>query len=307
MRTGAAAIVVVVLVSVSCGPGMPRDTTALEDRAITVASFNFPESVFLGEIYAQALESGGFAVERQLGFGARELVEPSLERGLVEFVPEYAGSALEFLTADAGQATPDEDVTHERLMVAFAERGIAVPAPAPAQNRNGFAVTRATAERYGLESISDLAPVAADLAFGGSHECPARPLCLAGLEETYRLEFGRFTPLDSGGPITVSALRAGTVDVALLLTTDGAIAENDFVLLVDDRGLQPAENVTPVIRADVIESYGNGFVRLVDSVSEVLTTADLRELNARVTVGGELPSEVAAAWLADHGLSGSSD
>jgi osmoprotectant transport system substrate-binding protein len=149
--------------------------------------------------------------------------------------------------------------------------------------------------------------VAADLAFGGSPECPQRPLCLAGFEETYGLDFGCFTPLDAGGPVTVSSLRAGTVDVALLFTTDGAIAENDFVLLVDDRGLQPAENVTPVVRADVIESYGDGFVRLVDSVSEVLTTADLRELNARVTVGGELPSEVAAAWLADHGLSGSSD
>jgi osmoprotectant transport system substrate-binding protein len=306
LRARVAAIVAAAVLG-SCGSGMPGETSALDDRAITVASFNFPESVILGEIYAQALEGGGFAVKRQLGLGARELVEPSLERGLVEFVPEYSGSALEFLTADSGQSTPNEDVTHERLTAAFAERGIAVLAPAPAQNRNGFAVTRATADRYGLETISDLAPLAGDLAFGGSHECPARPLCLAGLEETYRLEFGRFTPLDAGGPITVSALRAGTVDVALLFTTDGAIAENDFVLLVDDRGLQPAENVTPVVRAEVIESYGGGFVRLVDSVSELLTTADLRELNARVTVGGELPSEVAAAWLAEHGLSRPSD
>ncbi|MGH2591185.1 MAG: glycine betaine ABC transporter substrate-binding protein [Actinomycetota bacterium] len=307
LRTSVATILLATFVLGSCRAEVPRRTSALDDRAITVGSFNFPESVILGEIYAQALEGGGFAVERQFGIGARELVEPSLERGLVEFVPEYSGSALEFLTGGAGQASPDEGVTHERLTAAFAERGVAVLAPAPAQNRNGFAVTRATAERYGLETISDLGPVAADLAFGGSHECPQRPLCLAGLEETYGLDFGRFTPLDAAGPITVSALRAGTVDVALLFTTDGAIAENDFVLLVDDRGLQPAENVTPVVRAEVIESYGAGFVVLVDSVSEQLTTADLRELNARVSVSGELPSEVAAAWLAEHGFAGPSD
>jgi osmoprotectant transport system substrate-binding protein len=307
LRTSVVAILLAMLVLGSCRADVPRQTSALDDRAITVASFNFPESVILGEVYAQALEGGGFEVERQLDLGARELVEPSLERGLVEFVPEYSGSALEFLTGGAGQASPDEGVTHERLTAAFAERGIAVLAPAPAQNRNGFAVTRATAERYGLETISDLGPVAGDLAFGGSHECPQRPLCLAGLEETYLLDFGRFTPLDAGGPITVSALRAGTVDVALLFTTDGAIAENDFVLLIDDRGLQPAENVTPVVRAEVVDAYGEELVVLVDSVSEQLTTADLRELNSRVTAGGELPSEVAAAWLAEHGLSGPSD
>jgi osmoprotectant transport system substrate-binding protein len=305
VRTVGAALVVLSLAA--CGPAAPQTTTALDDRAITVASFDFPESVILAEIYAQALEERGFAVERQLGIGARELVEPSLERGLVEFVPEYAGSALEFLSGGAGVPTSDEDVTHERLTDAFAERGIAVLSAAPAQNRNGFAVTRETAERYGLETISDLAPVASDLVFGGSPECRERPLCLEGLEGTYGLEFANFTILDAGGPITVSALQAGTVDVALLFTTDGAIAENDFVLLADDRGLQPAENVTPVVHADVIESHGDRFVRLVDSVSELLRTADLRALNAAVTLDGRAPADVAAAWLAERGLARPSD
>lgn len=165
-----------------------------------------------------------------------------------------------------------------------------------------FVVSRATAARYGLRTISDLLQVASELAFGGPPECPERPLCLAGLERTYGLDFGRFRALDAGGPVTVTALRTGAVDVALLFTTDAALAANEFVLLADDRGLQPAENVTPVVRTEVLEAHGAGFVRVVDSVSELLTTADLRALNARVSLDGESPRDVAAAWLVEHGL-----
>lgn len=304
---GSAMILAAVLLAASCARGgPPATTTALDDDAITVASFNFPESVLVGEIYAQALEGEGFAVKRQLGLGARELVEPSLERGLVEFVPEYSGSALEFLTRGEGLATSDEALTHDRLEEVFAERGVAVLAPAPAQDQNGFAVTRETADRYGLRSISQLVPEAPELAFGGPPECPERPLCLGGLEDVYGLEFGTFESLDAGGPVSVTALRSGTVDVALLFTTDAAIDRYDFVLLYDDLGLQPAENVTPVVREEVVQEHGDAFVRLVDSVSALLTTGDLRELNARVAED-ETPREVAAAWLAEHGLSGPND
>jgi osmoprotectant transport system substrate-binding protein len=286
----------------ACGPDIPSPTSTLDDDAITVASFEFPESVVLGEIYAQALEAEGFNVKRQLGIGPRELVEPSLERGLVELVPEYAGSALDFLAGGEDLATSDEELTHARLVDAFSERGVDVLTPAPAQNQNGFAVTRATAERHGLEAISDLMAIDEDFAFGGPPECAERPLCLEGLESMYGLEFDRFVTLDAGGPLTVSALRTGTVDVALLFTTDAAIQENDFVLLEDDRGLQPAENVTPVVRDEVIERHGDRFVGVVDAVSRLITTAELRALNASVALEGESPERVAAAWLAEHGL-----
>jgi osmoprotectant transport system substrate-binding protein len=302
VRVRAIGVVSIVLWLTACGPGIPPTTSALNDDAVTVASFEFPESVVLGEIYAQALEAAGFDVERQLGIGPRELVEPSLERGLVELVPEYAGSALEFLAGGEGPSTSDEELTHARLVDAFAERGVDVLTPAPAQNRNGFAVTRATAQRPGLEAISDLAAIDEDLAFGGPPECPARPLCLEGLESAYGLQFDRFVTLDAGGPLTVSALRAGTVDVALLFTTDAAIDENDFVLLEDDRRLQPAENVTPVVRDEVIESHGDRLVDVVDAVSRLITTAELRSLNASAAVEGASPERVAAAWLAEHGL-----
>ncbi|HYZ13339.1 MAG TPA: ABC transporter substrate-binding protein [Actinomycetota bacterium] len=302
MGTRAVGIVSIVLSLAACGPNVPQTTSTLNDDAITVASFEFPESMVLGEIYAQALEAEGFDVERQLGIGPRELVEPSLERGLVELVPEYAGSALEFLAGGENIATSDEELTHARLVDAFAERGVDVLTPAPAQNQNGFAVAQKTAKRNGLEAISDLTAIDEDLAFGGPPECPERPLCLDGLESTYGLEFDRFVTLDAGGPLTVSALQAGTVDVALLFTTDAAIQENDFVLLEDDRGLQPAENVTPVVRDEVIERHGDRFVGVVDAVSRLITTAELRALNASVALEDASPERVAATWLAEHGL-----
>lgn len=142
----------------SCEPSAPpSQRLVIGDEAITVASFNFPESVILAEIYAQALEAGGFAVDRQLGLGTRELVEPALERGLVEFVPEYSGSALTFLTKGEAAATADERATYRDLMAALEERGIIALAPAPAQNKNGIVASAKTAIRFDLRTISDLA------------------------------------------------------------------------------------------------------------------------------------------------------
>src|ERR671919_982475 len=156
----------------SCGPSAPRRTVPVSDDAITVASFNFPESVILAEIYAQALEAGGFEVDRQLDLGARELVEPALERGLVEFVPEYSGSALAFVTKGQVAATADEGTTYRDLRTALHDRGLVALAHAPAQDKNGVVATPETATRFDLRTISDLAPVASQLVFGGLPECP---------------------------------------------------------------------------------------------------------------------------------------
>lgn len=308
MRRGLLGLVLpVTVLLVSCGPSAPPRTTAVGDEAITVASFNFPESIILAEIYAQALEGAGFAVDRQPDLGARELVEPALERGLIEFVPEYSGSALTFVTKGEAAATADERTTYRDLVAALEERGIIALAPAPAQNKNGIVASAETAMRLGLTTISDLAPAAPQLVFGGPPECPERPLCLLGLESAYGLKFREFVPLDSGGPFTVQALAQGQVDVGLLFTTDGAIDANGFVLLEDDRLLQPAENVTPVVHKTVVDRFGDEFVRLVDAVSAELTTDDLRELNGSVSIQGERARDVAAGWLADHELTGPVD
>jgi osmoprotectant transport system substrate-binding protein len=296
----ALATLLVCLVVAACERTPTTDRSALSDDAVTVASFNFPESVVLAELYAQALEAGGYRVERELGLGTRELVIPALAGGLVEFVPEYTGSGLDFL-AGAGAATGDRNLTYRALARHLRPLRVVVLEPSRAQDQNGFAVTAGTAERFGLETLSDLASVSSQLTFGGPPECHDRPRCIPGLQDTYGITFDEVVELDSGGPLTVSALLQGTVDVALLFTTDGEIDRNDFVLLQDDLRLQPVEHVTPVIRAETVSRLGPGIERIVNEVSAALTTEELRALNAEVSMGAA-PAGVAASWLAGHGL-----
>ncbi|MDQ4026808.1 MAG: glycine/betaine ABC transporter substrate-binding protein, partial [Actinomycetota bacterium] len=140
-----------------------------------------------------------------------------------------------------------------------------------------------------------------EMVFGGPPECPVRPLCLPGLKETYGLEFDRFQPLDVGGPLTVNALTGGEIDVGLLFSTDPAIGIRDLVVLTDDRGLQPPENVVPVVRAEIIDVHGDALTQAVNSTTIHLSTSDLQLLNAGVDVGGADPRDVAEGWLAEHG------
>jgi osmoprotectant transport system substrate-binding protein len=273
------------------------DSTALRDDAITVASFDFGESRLLAEIYSQALEAGGYRVRRAVGLGPREFVAPALSRGLVEFVPEYAGTALQFLSLGVDAPTADVAATHDALRRAAARDHITTLAAAPAQDANTFVVTRATATDKQLGRLSDLSGVAADLTFGGPPECPTRALCLGGLKDVYGLSFKEFVRLDTGGPVTRQALQNGNVDIALLFTTDPAIGDADLVELADDRGLQPAENITPLIRTEVADRWGRPLTELIDGVSEQLTTRGLRELNGEVAAADADLSAIAASWL----------
>jgi osmoprotectant transport system substrate-binding protein len=270
------------------------------DDRITVASFDFPESNLIAELYSQALEGGGFTVERTYGVGPRELVGPALLRGLVEVVPEYAGTALQFVTL--GTSTPSQDVTgtHDELVAALAERPVTALEAAPAQNANTFVVTLETAAQYELRTLSDLAPVAGQLVFGGPPECAARPLCLLGLQETYGITFGEVVRLDVGGEATRHALATGAIDVGLLFTTDPALLRGSFLELDDDRGLQPAENVTPLVRTEVIDRFGPSVASILDSVSERLTTEELRRLNANLAIEGADLASVARRWLEEN-------
>jgi osmoprotectant transport system substrate-binding protein len=259
-----------------------RPATALDDDAVTIASFDFPESELLAQLYGQALMARGLQVRFELGRGPRELVLPALERGLVELVPEYAGTALQFLSL--GKAAPGADATTTSRALAEVLAGSPVAAlhPSPAENKNTFVVKIRTADRHNLRKISDLAAVAPQLSFGGPPECPTRPLCLAGLKSVYGLDFGRVLALDAGGPLTHLALRDDYVDAALLFSTDPSITSSGLLALDDDRHLQPAENVTPLVRTEVLDRWGTPLQDAIDAVSSRLTTSGLQRLNARM-------------------------
>jgi osmoprotectant transport system substrate-binding protein len=302
-RAGLAGAAVLAVVAMACA-GDEREPVARPEPGVRVASFDFAESRLVAEIYAQALEDEGVAVARELGLGPRELVLPALRQGLVDVVPEYLGSAL--TAASPGPSVEGRGVAEVRQRLAAAVRpwGLRVLEPAEAQDQNGLVVTRATAERRGLRQVSDLATGTDALVFGGPPECPVRRYCLVGLLEVYGLSVESFVPLASSD-LVQRALADGVIDVGVLFTTDGALAGDGLVLLADDRGLQPVDNLVPLVRREVLAGAdGERVEAALDEVSGRLTTANLRFLNWRVAVAGNEPAVEARGWLLRQGLVG---
>jgi len=267
-----------------------------------VGSFDFPESVLLAHIYAGALAAKGFPVRVIPDLGTRELVDPALMNGLVQLVPEYTGSALDFLSLGRLAATSNATATYRLLTRSAERRGLVAAQPAPAQDANAIVVTPTTAARYHLRSIADLRKVAPRLVFGGPPECRERADCLPGLKRVYGLRFKTFVATDTGGPLTLQALEAGQIGAALLFTTDPGIAARHLVILTDSRALQPAENIAPLVRRGTIERYGPRLLATLNAVSAHLTTATLRYLNERVQLAGMNPRTVASGWLRAQAL-----
>lgn len=296
-------VVVVALVVTACAgsEGDTAPTDALDDDAITVGSFDFAESVLLAEIYGQALEHAGLTVERAYRLGPREFVAPALSVGLIELVPEYAGSAATFLHRGETAPASDVEATYDRLVAGLRGTGVTALTPSRAQNANAFVVAKSTAEEAGLRELSDVTDIAEDLVFGGPPECQRRALCLIGLEQVYGMKFDDVVALRAG-PLIEQALRDGGIDVGVLFTSDAAMLSPDFVELRDDRGLQPAENVTPLVRNEVLDRWGDDVVESIDAVSARLTTVRLRLLNAEVGGDTTRVPAIAAAWLTEQGL-----
>jgi glycine betaine/choline ABC-type transport system substrate-binding protein len=143
------------------------------------------------------------------------------------------------------------------------------------------------------------ATVASQLTLGGPPECPQRPFCIPGLRDVYGVEFGNFVALDVGGPLTVEALQSGEIDVGLLFSTSSVIEENGWVVLEDDKNLQNAENITPVVRSEVLDDT---ITERLNAISAALDSETITQLNSRVEIDGEDPADVAADFLDSEGL-----
>jgi osmoprotectant transport system substrate-binding protein len=274
-----------------------EDADAAEPGSIVVGSANFPESVMLANMYALALEEIGMEVTTRTNIGAREVYFPALQQGDIDLLPEYTGSLLAFVAEDDVEETETEALVaqlREQL-----EPEVQILEPSEAENRNGWAVRQDTAEEFGLETMSDLAEVGDQLVAGGAPETRERPDGLPGLEEVYGFQFEEFLDLDPGGPLTAQALEGGDIDVARVFTSQGVIAANDWVVLEDDQGLFPAENLIPVIREDALTDE---IRETLNAVSAALTLEELTELNRRVEVENEDPDLVAEDWLVEQGL-----
>ncbi len=284
--------------------GSATPASAPKQTKITIGSANFPESQILAQIYAQGLKAKGFNTATKLNIGAREVYFPALEKGQINFFPEYIGSTLNFLTKQTDAAKPDAKETYDALTTELKKQKLTAFAMADAADQDGVVVSKATADKYNLKKISDLKPVASQLVYGGPPECPNRVACLKGLKDVYGLTFKSFKSLDVGGPLTVSALKSNGIQVADLFTTDAQIAANGFVVLEQDEGKEivGAENVVPIVLETLATDLGSGFKDAVDAITAKLTTDGLTALNKKVGIDKLDADDVAGAWLRENDL-----
>jgi osmoprotectant transport system substrate-binding protein len=266
--------------------------------SITVGSTNFPENVALAEIYAGALEAKGFKVSKKLNIGTREAIFPAMERGDLNLLPDYSGSLLSYLSeAKATAKTIPEQVTQLKSTL---PAKLTVLEPSAAEDKDTATCTKAIADKYQLKTLDDLAKVSKNITMGGPPELAKRAgFGLPGLKRVYGIEFKRFRPLDTAGPLTVAALKAGKVDCANLFSTDPVVAVNGFVPLDDPKGLVRHEAVLPLIAKTAATTNAT---TVLNAVSAKLNTKSLGEMFKRVAVDKDDAAAVADDFLSENGL-----
>jgi osmoprotectant transport system substrate-binding protein len=269
--------------------------------SITVGSKNFTEQKILGEIYAQGLAAAGYDVKTELNLGDEKIALKALEGGDIGAYPEYTGTALlSFFGVQADKLPDDEAKAYQQAKQGFAKKNLTAFEPTPFTSSNEVGVTKETADKLGLQTISDLEGKSQDLTLYGTPECRQRLDCLLGLQEVYGLEFKKFVPVAID--LRHEVLSKGQADVSIVFTTDPQIKREGFVLLEDDKGMFPPYNSTLVVRDDVVQKAGPDLETVVGQVDEGLTDEVMQELNARVDLDKKEPKQVATEYLQESGL-----
>jgi len=278
--------------SSSANPLAPTTT-----GSVVVGSANFPESEVLAQIYADALQGKGIKVTTKFNIGAREVYYPQVVKGAITIIPEYNGALLTTSVNPKSTAASTADVNAE--LKAKLPSSVEILNSASAQDKDSITVTQATATKYHLTSISGLGPYAKDFVIGGPPEFPTRADGLPGLKNIYGLTFKSFSPLDVSGPITLAALTSGKVQAADVFTTTPQIVTDHLVSLADPKNLFAAQNVTPLVYKKGVNST---IVSTLNSVSAVLTTDALVQMNKALVIDHASYTQVASGFLAQEGL-----
>ena len=291
-----AALAALAILAAACGStGTSGGTT--NKGTLTIAGFDFAESSILGQLYGQELAHNGYTVNYKARLGKREVVAPAIKAGQIDMYPGYAATDLEYYNSAAGEATGDVTATVQKLNARLQPLGLEALTPSPAVDQNAFAVTKATATKYNLSKLSDLAAVGSELVLGAGPECPTRPFCQPGLEKTYGIHFKSFKSLDTDGPLTRAALANNTIQVGLVFSSDSDLNKLGLVVLQDDKHLENADNVVPIIRTKVATDEVKS---ILNKVSSNLTTAQLVTLNGQVELQHQDADAVARAYLQQH-------
>lgn len=271
-------------------PLAPEPDADTPSDTIVIGSQAYYSNEIIAELYAQALEEGGFDVERNYQIGQRDAYIPALEAGEVDLFPEYTGNLLQFYNPDTTATQSDE--VYAELLTALPE-GLQALDQSTASDQDSYNVTAEFAEANGLESLADLAGVEG-LILGGAPELEERPYGPSGLQEVY----GVTVAFEATGDTTVESLLAGIVNMANVFSADPRIGENDLVTLTDPDGLFLASNVVPIASTDLPQEA----IDIINEVSAALTAEGLVALNVQSTVDQLGFEEIATQWLTENGF-----
>ncbi|MET8245079.1 ABC transporter substrate-binding protein [Streptomyces sp. NPDC005202] len=301
--------VLLLLTACSTGPSLEHrgQVTAPpgDSRHLTVGSAGFTESDLLAHMYALLLDQAGYKTSL-ITVANRELYEPALESGQIDIVAEYAATFADWLNAKTKGAdappvgSPDLGATMSALRRLATPRGLTVLDPGRAVDQNAFAVSRTYARQHGLKTLSDLGASGLEVRLAAGDECVQRPYCEPGLKKVYGIDVTGVDPKGVGTTQAKRAVQSGRDQMVLTTTTDATLDDFGLVLLADDKHLQNADYVVPVVNR--ARAGGEGVTKTLGKLNDVLTTADLASMNEQVDSWRRLPEDVARTYLKDKGL-----
>ncbi len=307
-KRGTAVMALLLLVSMLAGCIAPPSggTAATSGAAadankgtVTVASKDFTEQFVLGEMYALLLENGGYTVVRKINLGGTPVAQQALLNSEIDVYPEYTGTGL--LTVLKLPVMSDPKAVYDKVKSEYESQfKLTWLDPAPMNNTQALAMTKARATELGITTFSDMVAKASELTLVGPPEFAEREDGLPGLKKVYGdFELKSYLPIDPG--LRYQALTSGQADVVVAFGTDGEIAANDLVLLKDDKGLYPPYQVAPVIRQAVLTEHAD-IADILNKVAPLLTDATMQKLNNEVSGNKREPADVAKEFLTTEKL-----
>ncbi|WP_405551089.1 ABC transporter substrate-binding protein [Streptomyces sp. NBC_01171] len=308
-RAVLAAATLATLAACSSGPSLENRGAVTappgDSHHLTIGSAGFTESDLLAQLYAQLLDQAGYRTSL-ITVANRELYEPALESGQIDVAPEYAATFADWLNAKAHGAdappagSPDLARTMKNLRALATPRGLTVLPPGRAVDQNAFAVSASYARRHHLKTLSDLGASGLKVRLAAGDECVERPYCAPGLKKVYGIDITAVDPKGVGTTPAKQAVQSGRDQMVLTTTTDATLGSFGLVLLADDKHLQNADYIVPVVNR--ARAGSERVAKALGKLNDVLTTKDLADMNQQVDSWRRLPADVARTYLKDKGL-----
>ncbi len=312
MAGAAAAVMALTAGLAACGGDSLEDDGKGSDKAggdtkgsIVIGSARFTEQKVLAELYAGVLADAGYDTQVKT-VQNREIYKPELQKGSIDVAPEYAATLAEFLNLEKNGpkakavASSDLDATVGALKKLAEPEGLKVLPAGRAVDQNAFAVSKEYAEKHKLKTLSDLGESGEKVKIAAGDECESRPFCAPGLKKKYGIDVAGIDPKGVGTTQSKQAVKNGTDQLVLTTTTDATLKNYDLVILEDDKKLQNADNILPVVNAK--QAGGKEIAAALAKLTEKLTTDDLIELNRKVDEERQKEADVAKEYLESKGL-----